>query len=259
MTHPNVLYRADGAVASITINRPDHRNALNAETIVELRRHFQNARDDAAIRVVVLTGAGSVFCAGADLESFRSNVSELDRYFQRRQLGDLLLDLTALGKPTIARVNGHALAGGLGLMAACDLVIAAEDAQFGMPEVNVGVWPMMIMAVIFRNVPRKAGTELMLTGKRIDAAQAHRIGLITRAVPAAELDGVVGSLAQELAGKSPLGMRLGLEAFHRMSDMPLPDALAYLQDRLAILTLSDDAREGVEAFFARRAPHFSGR
>jgi enoyl-CoA hydratase/carnithine racemase len=255
----NLLYGRADAVATITINRPDRRNALNPETINELRAALQDAKVDAQVRVIVLTGAGKTFCAGADLQGFRSEKSELDRYFQRRGLSELFLDMTQLGKPTIARVNGHALAGGLGLAVACDLGIASQDAQLGIPEVNVGLWPMMIMASVFRNVPRKAAMELILTGRRISAEEAARLGVINSAVPAEQLDSEVDALAQELARKSPLGMRLGLEAFYRMQDMSYPAALAYLEDQLALLGLSQDLKEGVSAFFEKREPRFTGR
>ena len=248
-----------GAVATITINRPDDRNALSTETVGELREALAQARVDPQVRVIVITGAGKVFCAGADLNSFRREQPELERYFQRRQLADLFLEMTELGKPTVARINGHALAGGFGLVASCDLAIAVDDAQFGMPEVNVGVFPMMIMAIVFRNLPRKAAMELMLTGKRIDAAEATRLGLINRHVPAERLDAEVDALADELAKKSPIGMKLGLEAFYKMQDMSFPSAIAYLQDQLALLSLSDDLKEGVTAFFEKREPRFTGR
>jgi len=255
----HLLYGRRGAVATITINRPDNRNALSTETVGELRVALQQAKGDALVRVIVLTGAGKVFCAGADLNSFRSEQPELERYFQRRQLADVFLEMTELGKPMIARVNGHALAGGFGLVAACDLAIAADEAQFGMPEVNVGLFPMMIMAIVFRNLPRKAAMELMLTGKRIDAAEAARLGLINRHVPAEQLDAEVDALAGELAKKSPIGMKLGLGAFYKMQDMSFPSAIAYLQDHLALLSLSDDLKEGVTAFFEKREPRFTGR
>jgi enoyl-CoA hydratase/carnithine racemase len=248
-----------GAVATITINRPDDRNALSTETVGELRAALAQARDDPQVRVIVITGAGKIFCAGADLNSFRREQPELERYFQRRQLADLFLEMTELGKPTVARINGHALAGGFGLVASCDLAIAVDDAQFGMPEVNVGVFPMMIMAIVFRNLPRKAAMELMLTGKRIDAAEATRLGLINRHVPADRLDAEVDALTDELAKKSPIGMKLGLEAFYKMQDMSFPSAIAYLQDQLALLSLSDDLKEGVTAFFEKREPRFTGR
>jgi len=255
----HLLYARRGAVATVTINRPDVRNALSTEVVIELRAALADAKRDREVRVIVVTGAGKIFCAGADLNSFRNEQPELDRYFQRRNLADLFLEMTELGKPTIARVNGHALAGGFGLVAACDLAIAADEAQFGMPEVNVGLFPMMIMAIVFRSLPRKAAMELMLTGKRIDAAEATRLGLINRHVAAERLDGDVDALAGELAKKSPIGMQLGLEAFYRMQDMSFPSAMAYLQDQLALLSLSDDLKEGVNAFFEKREPRFTGR
>ncbi|OLD90923.1 MAG: hypothetical protein AUG96_01425 [Chloroflexi bacterium 13_1_20CM_4_66_15] len=257
LTH--LLFARRGAVATVTINRADARNALSHEVVVELRQALQEAKRDAAVRVIVVTGAGPTFCAGADLNSFRREQPELDRYFQRRQLAELFKDMTELGKPTVARVNGHALAAGVGLVASCDLAVASETAQFGMPEVNVGVFPMMVMAIVFRNLPRKAAMELMLTGKRIDAAEAVRLGLINRRVPAAQLDPEVDALTDELSRKSPIGMKLGLEAFYKMQDMSFPAAMAYLQDQLALLSLSDDLKEGVTAFFEKRAPRFTGR
>ena len=259
MAFKHLLSGRRGAVATITINRPDQRNALSTETVGELREALAQAKGDPQVRVIVITGAGTVFCAGGDLNTFRREQPELERYFQRRQLADLFLEMTQLGKPTIARINGHAFAGGFGLVASCDLAIAVDDAQFGMPEVNVGVFPMIIMAIVFRNLPRKAGMELMLTGKRIDAAEAAHLGLVNRHVPAARLDAEVDALADELARKSPIGMRLGLEAFYTMQDMSFPSAIAYLQDQLALLNLSDDLKEGVTAFFEKREPRFTGR
>jgi len=190
---------------------------------------------------------------------------EVIRCRRSRRLGALAYGFIRLRRserrrpPAFGVVSLVPLSAMAGLVAACDLAIAASDAQFGMPEVNVGVFPMMIMAIVFRNVPRKAGMELMLTGKRIDAAEAARIGLINRHVPPAQLDAEVETLANELAKKSPIGMRLGLEAFYRMQDMSFPSAIAYLQDQLALLGLSDDLKEGVTAFFEKREPRFTGK
>jgi enoyl-CoA hydratase/carnithine racemase len=156
-------------------------------------------------------------------------------------------------------VNGHAMAGGLGLVVACDLAIAADDAQFATPEVNVGLWPMMIMATIFRNVPRKRAMELILTGERIDAATAERLGLITRAVPRDRLDDEVQKLADKLLGKSPLIMQMGLDAYHRMQDLELESALRYLESELARVLTTEDAAEGLMAFLQKRAPQWKGR
>ena len=259
MAFDNLLVQREETVCTITLNRPSQRNALNTATVIELRRALAEARDDETVRVIVITGAGSIFCAGADLKGFVDERPALDAYAERGQLGDLFNDMTRLGKPTIARVNGHALAAGLGLCVACDLAIAGDQAEFAMPEVQVGVFPMMVMATIFRNVPRKVGMELMLTGKRVSAAEAARVGLINRAVAPDRLDAEVDALATELSSKSPIGMRLGLEAFYRSQDMPYPAALAYLQDQLALLALSDDLKEGVNAFFEKREPRFTGR
>ena len=259
MPFENLLYARDGAVVRITINRPDRRNALSPQTVMELRDALNAAKLDRDARVVVLTGAGTIFCAGADLTSFRSEQPGSDADDERWRIGDLFLEMTQLGKPTIARVNGHALAGGFGLVAACDLAIATDDAQFGLPEINVGLFPMIIMAVLSRNLPRKALMELMLTGRRIDAAEAARLGLINRYVAADRLDPVVDSLAADLARRAPMAMRLGLDAFYRMQDMSFPAAIAYLQNQLALLSKTDDVKEGVAAFFEKREPRFRGR
>jgi enoyl-CoA hydratase/carnithine racemase len=172
---------------------------------------------------------------------------------------DLNLAFARMGKPTIAMVNGHALAGGLGLVVACDLAIAAEQAELGAPEINVGVWPMMIMAQIFRNVPRKRGLELVMTGDRISARQAEAMGLITRAVPRERLETEVRELAARLVGKAPVAMRMGLEAFHATQDMELEPALRELEVRLAQVLATEDAREGMTAFLEKRPPVWRGR
>ncbi len=260
MAYSSIRYGVERAVATITLNRPEVRNALADDMVPELSDAFATAKAEPAVRVIVLTGAGDqAFCAGADLGSFSDRASDLDRHFRRRRLAELYIAINATGKPVIARVNGHALAGGLGLAVACDLVYAADHAELGMPEVHVGVWPMMIMAIIARNIGRKAMMEMMLTGERIPAAEAARIGLINRALPAAELDRHVREVAEKLAAKSPLVLKLGLEGFYAMADLPYEAALAYLENQLSLLTLSEDTREGTRAFLEKRAPTFKGR
>src|SRR3954451_5511897 len=211
MPYSEILYDVAGPVARITLNRPDKRNPLGPTTIGELLHALDRAKEDAAVRVIVLTGAGKVFSAGGDLSSMGSGGTPLQASGSESTkpgtFVDFNLAMTRVGKPTIAMVNGHALAGGLGLVVACDVAIAADDAQLGTPEINVGLWPMMIMATIFRNVPRKRGLELVMTGDKISALKAAEMGLITRAVPKDRLEAEVDALAEKLAGKSPVVMR----------------------------------------------------
>ena len=270
---PPVLERHTGGVARITINRPDARNALSQDVMEGLLAAFERAAADPEVRVVVLTGAGDkAFCAGGDLggRGFQHAGREapgppsrdrgfVERHHDRRSFADLFRRMNRLGKPIIARVRGHCLAGGFGLALGCDLVVASDDSSFGTPEVKRGLFPMMIMATIFRNVGRKKGMELLLTGDRIDAKTAERLGLINYAVPAAELDAKVDELAGKIAGLSPAVLRLGRDAFYAMSDMGFDAALDYLQTMLTVNVGTEDAIEGVKAFLEKREPVWKGR
>src|SRR5581483_5961993 len=203
-TLENVLAGVEQGVATITLNRPDQRNPLSAAMIADLRAAFAWTRDADDVRVVVLTGAGDrAFCAGADLASFGADVPELVRHHQRHGFVDLFIAMQDLGKPIVGRINGHALAGGFGLACSCDLLVAVETASFGTPEINVGVWPAMIQAVLARNLPRKPLLEMILLGDRWSAADLKQLGLVNRVVPAAELDAAVAEIAGRLAKKSP--------------------------------------------------------
>jgi enoyl-CoA hydratase/carnithine racemase len=255
-----VLYEVRDAVARVTINRPDRRNAMSYEVMQGLREAMTSARADENVRVVVLTGAGDrAFCAGADLSGIAENAGAAAAHEGRGLLADLFRDMWSLGKPIVARVRGYALAGGFGLACACDLIVAADDAVFGTPEINVGLWPYMITVPLLRSMPPKTVLDLMMTGRRVDAAEGQRLGFVQRLVAVDELDATVDTLARELATKSPLVMRWGRDAFYRVLEMNANAALSYLQGMLTVTTLTDDAAEGVAAFAEKRAPHWKGR
>lgn len=253
-------YEVIDGVARLTINRPERRNAMSFEVMHGLRAAVAAASNDDAVRVIVITGAGDrAFCAGADLGGVAVNDDPIGAHEGRGVLADLFRDLWSIGKPTIARVRGFALAGGFGLAMACDLVVAAADAQFGTPEINVGLWPYMISVPLLRSMPPRVAIELMTTGRRVGANEAQRIGFVNQVVPVEELDGTVDALARELAGKSPLIMQMGVQSFHRVLEMRSDDALDYLQSMLSVTSLSEDTAEGVAAFVEKREPRWRGR
>ena len=253
-------YEVDGAVARLTIDREERRNALSWSLVGELRDALALAKADDAVRVVVLTGAGTeAFCAGADLEGMAHGGSFADLHEARGQLADLFRDLYALGKPTIARVRGYALAGGFGLAMACDLIVAADDAIFGTPEIALGLWPHMITVPLLRAMPPKRALELMLTGRRVDAAEADRIGFVTRVVAVDELDAAVDEIAAELAGRSPRALQQGRDSFYAVWDRDVEASLRLLHPLLTITASTDDAAEGIAAFVEKRPPEWTGR
>jgi enoyl-CoA hydratase/carnithine racemase len=256
----HVLISPAGRRATIALNRPEQRNPLSGGMLKDLLAAFRWAQAEPEVRVVVLTGAGDrAFCAGADLSSFDAEASEIERHLGRHLFVELFELMQTLGKPIVGRINGHALAGGLGLAASCDLNVAVEEATFGTPEINVGVWAMMIQAVLIRNVGRKALLEMLLLGERFPASRALELGLVNRVVPASELDATVDEIAGRLERKSPIILKLGRDAFYRIQDMEFAAALDYLQGQLSLVTLTEDTREGVAAFFQKREPEFKGR
>jgi enoyl-CoA hydratase/carnithine racemase len=248
-------------VATVTIDRPERRNAMDFAVMAGLRDALAALRFDDDARVVVLTGAGDrAFCAGADLGGIADNAAPSQVHSARGALADVFRNLDRLGKPTIAKVRGYALAGGFGLACACDIVIAADDAVFGTPEVDIGLWPYMITVPLLRSMPPKTVLELMMTGRRVDAAEAQRIGFVNRIVAPADLDAAVDEYCATLVAKSPLVLRLGREAFYRTLDITDTDnALAYLHAMLTIHTSTEDAAEGVAAFAQKRPPTWTGR
>jgi enoyl-CoA hydratase/carnithine racemase len=255
-----LLYEASGGVARVTINRPERRNAMSYGVMNGLREAMASAAADDGVRVVVLTGAGDrAFCAGADLTGIADNAGAAAAHSGRGLLADLFRDMWSLGKPIVARVRGYALAGGFGLACACDMIVAADDAVFGTPEINVGLWPYMITVPLLRSMPPKTVLDLMMTGRRVPAEEGARIGFVQRVVPVAELDATVDALAAELAAKSPLIMHWGRDSFYRVLEMDADSALSYLQGMLTITTQTEDAAEGVAAFAEKREPQWKGR
>lgn len=256
----SVLSSVEGGVLTLTIDREERRNALSHEVLTGLLRGVRETARGDDVRVVVITGAGErAFCAGADLGTFSADVTQLELHEGRGLLRELVLAIRECPRPVVARVQGLALAGGFGLMLACDLAVASEAAAFGTPEVDVGLWPFMIGALVARHVSSKRALDLMLTGRRIDAATALEWGLVSRVVPAASLDAAVAELTAGLAAKSPLVLRLGKAAYHATEDVALAPALEHLQAQLSLLTQSKDAVEGVTAFFQKRPPEWTGR
>jgi enoyl-CoA hydratase len=255
-----LLYDVSDGVATLTLNRPEQRNALNGEVLSELVEAVKRARDDDAVRCVVLTGAGEkVFCAGADLGGFASDVPLINKHFASDLFLEFFRLMPRLGKPSLCAANGHVLAGGMGLALSCDLLIAKEGARFGTPEINVGAFPYMIMSIIYRNVPRKKVNEMMLLGEQISAEEAVTHGLANKVVSAAEFEVTVDEWARKLAAKSPVLMRLGHDAMYRQQDMALDDALEFLRSQLSLTFSTEDIQEGVKAFFEKRDPEWKGR
>ena len=260
MSYEQILYEASEGVATVTLNRPEQRNALSAQMLEELVEAMSTARRDEDVRAVVLTGAGDkVFCAGADLGGLAADAPLVAKHFGSDHFIDFFKLMPRLGKPSLCAANGHVLAGGLGLALSCDLVIAKQGSTFGTPEINVGAFPYMIMSLIYRNVPFKKVNEMMLLGERIGAEDAVTLGLANKAVPPEEFDAAVAEWATKLASKSPVLMRLGHDAMYRQRDMALEDALEYLRSQLSLTFTTEDIQEGVTAFFEKRDPEWKGR
>jgi enoyl-CoA hydratase/carnithine racemase len=250
----------DDGVATVTLNTPDNRNALTNQLLTELTAAFESAREDDAVRCLVLTSShDKVFSSGASLDQFAAEVPLVHKHFGTERFPRLFRAILGAGKPTICAANGHVLAGALGVALCCDLIVAKEGATFGTPEINVGVFPFMIMALIYRNVPRKKTNELLLLGERISAEEAREIGIVNRVVAEDEFDAAVDEWATKLAGKSPVAMKLGKDAMYRQLDMPFEDAVDFLRSQLSIAFTTEDIQEGVKAFFEKREPNWTGR
>jgi enoyl-CoA hydratase/carnithine racemase len=251
---PVLLEEHDRGVLRLTLNRPDARNALSAALMSALLEALARAAEDPQARVVVIAGAGPAFCAGHDLREMRADQRRetYDRLFA--QCSELMLAIVRLPRPVIAEVHGIATAAGCQLVATCDLAVAAEDARFATPGVNIGLFCSTPMVALTRAVGRKAAMEMLLTGKLIDAETAQAIGLINRVVPGEGLRDAVDGLAREIASKSALTVKIGKEAFYRQAELDLAAAYRYAAEVMTTNMLAHDAGEGIDAFLAKRKP-----
>jgi enoyl-CoA hydratase/carnithine racemase len=254
-----IRYETSGERATITIDDEERRNPLTNEAMSELTDAVNEACGDDSVRVIVITGAGDkTFSAGGDLAGGFVD-APLAEHEERGALADLFRAMRRCPKPIVARVNGHAFGGGLGLVAAADIAICADHAQLGTPEITVGLWPMMITAVLKPIVPRRALLEMMLVGRRFDAAEAERLGLVNRVVDGDDLDAEIDEVVAGLAAQSLAAIALGKRAFYAVEDMDLDTALDHLHHGLTAIATTDDAAEGVGAFLEKRPPEWTGR
>lgn len=253
-----VLHEVRGQALWITINRPDKRNAINAEVLEGIRQGYRLAHSTPEVRAIVLTGTGSrAFCAGADLQPGKGFAFD----YSKPNVGyaDMLREAKAATLPTIARINGACMAGGMGLLCMADLAVAADDVSFGLPEVKVGVFPMQVMSLLQNLVPRRIVHEWALSGEPFSAAEALRYGLVNHVAPAAELDAKVDWLLGRIVDKSPTGIRRGKYAMRAIEAMSFDQAIAYTENQIALLAMTEDAREGMAAFNEKRKPAWTGR
>lgn len=246
-----------GSRAVLTLSNPARKNAIGPLMTNELLWALDDAMKDDAVRTIVLTGAGDAFCAGGDFAQITGGVDGQE-LAPKGDFSDLLLAIVRATKPVVARVNGIAMGGGLGIVAASHFAVAVDTAKLGTPEIDVGLFPMMIMAVLARIVPRRRLLQMMLLGERMPASEAMALGLVGQVVPTAQLDDAVSAITSRLEKKSPSTLRLGLEAFAAQDDLALEAALPMLRDRLGACLATEDAREGLMAFLEKRPPVWKG-
>jgi enoyl-CoA hydratase/carnithine racemase len=258
-TVPVLLRRDADGVAFLTLNRPQARNALSVALMTSLQDSLDAIAGDPAVRVVVIAGAGPAFCAGHDLREIRANPGRAQYEALFTQCSRLMLSILHLPKPVIARVHGVATAAGCQLVASCDLAVAADDARFATPGVNIGLFCSTPMVALSRAVGRKAAMEMLLTGDLVDAARARELGLVNRVLPLARLDDEVARLAAQIAGKSAHVLAIGKEAFYRQAELGVAEAYDYAAEVMTRNMLARDAEEGIDAFIAKRSPVWEDR
>ncbi|TQV80424.1 enoyl-CoA hydratase [Denitrobaculum tricleocarpae] len=254
-----ILLRSDSdGIATLTLNRPKQYNALSTGLMSEVQAALDDLREDHSVKVAILEASGKGFCAGHDLKEMRAGDGRT--YFEAvfKQCSRMMLAITRLPQPVIAKVHGIATAAGCQLVATCDLAVASNDAHFATPGVNIGLFCSTPMVALSRAVGRKTAMEMLLTGEGIDAATAERMGLINRAVPPGELDRITLEYAEKIASKSPLTLKIGKEAFYRQIEMDLEQAYNYASEVMTTNMLARDAEEGIDAFIEKRDPKWTG-
>lgn len=257
-SYQRLVVTQEGARATIALSNPARKNAIGPVMVNELLWALEDAVHDETVRMVVITGVGDAFCAGGDFAQMTGG-ADGPALPPKGDYADLLLALVRCPKPLVARVNGAAMGGGLGIVAACHFAVAVDTAKLGTPEVNVGLFPMMIMAVLARLVPRRRLLEMMLFGEKLSASEAKEANVVGRVVPVEELDAAIAELEAKVVSKSPITLKLGLEAFAAQDDLALEDALPLLRERLGACLATEDAREGLMAFLKKRKPAWKGR
>lgn len=255
---PEVLHEVRGHSFWITINRPEKRNAINGDVVAGIREGIRQAHTDPEIRAIVLTGAGDkAFCAGGDLQPGKGFAFDLSR--PNVDYADLLREAQNATLPLVVRINGACMAGGMGLLCMADLAVAADHVLFGLPEVKIGVFPMQVLSLLQDIVPRRIVREWAITGEPFSAAQAHTAGLVNHVVPASELDAKTQWLLDRIVDKSPTAIRRGKYAMRAIGAMSFDEAIAYTESQIALLAMTEDAREGMAAFNEKRRPVWTGR
>jgi enoyl-CoA hydratase/carnithine racemase len=260
MTDSNtVLIEKRGSALWITINRPEKRNAINGDVIAGIAKGYRTAHDDKDVRVIVLTGAGEkAFCAGADLQN-TGGAFAADFSRPNVDYADLLRLSQNATKPAIARVNGVCMAGGMGLLCMTDMAVAADHVMFGLPEVKVGVFPMQVLSLLQSMAPRRVVSEWAISGEPFDAKTAQQAGLLNYVVPQAELDAKVDWLIGRITDKSPTAIRRGKYAMRAIASMSFDESIAYTESQIALLAMTEDAKEGLKAFAEKRKPSWPGK
>jgi enoyl-CoA hydratase len=250
-----VLYSVEHGVGRITINRPEQRNAVNSSVLQGMREALRDAGETRAVRVITITGSGDkVFCAGADLKAALSN--DEGQGFGRGDFRQLLLEIYRCPKPTVALARGHVMAGGMGIFLACDLALACDDIHFSTPEIHVGMFPMMVLALLYRHVGRKKATEMLFLGERVPASEAMQLGIVNHLFPRNEFEGGAAAFVAKISEKSGAILRLGKEAIATAEDRSLGEALEYLESALGRVLITEDSKEGIRAFFEKRKPRW---